>query len=318
MRRRCAMGYFVGIDLHGDNNYIGILDEEDRRVFKRKNRNDIKEITRVLEPYQEEIEGIVVESTFNWYWIVDGLMEAGYRVHLANTAAMQQYEGLKYIDDTRDSFWLAHMLRLEILPEGYIYPKEKRAVRDLLRKRMMLVQQRTAHILSMQTMVNRNKGVPISSDTIKKMSDEEVAGLFSDEHLVMSAQCDHKVIGVLSEQIDKTEKAVLKEVKLKKPYKKLLTVPGIGEILAMTIMLETGISGGFVRLGSILLIADAYRQKRYRMGRIRGKGTGRTGINILRGRMWRPPIFMCDIAKRRGSGIRGRRQRAMQSWQQRH
>src|SRR3990170_3843572 len=121
-RRRCAMGYFVGIDLHGDNNYIGILDEEDRRVFKRKNRNDIKEIT---------------------------------------------------------------------------------PVRDLLRKRMMLVQQRTAHILSMQTMVNRNKGIPISSETIKKMSDEEVEGLFGDEHLVMSAQCDHEVIEVLSEQIDK-------------------------------------------------------------------------------------------------------------------
>ncbi|MQS69504.1 IS110 family transposase, partial [Escherichia coli] len=132
------------------------------------------------------MKGIVVESTFNWYWIVDGLMEAGYQVHLANTSAMQQYEGLKYIDDTRDSFWLAKMLRLKILPEGYIYPKETRSVRDLLRKRMMLVQQRTAHILSMQTMVNRNKGVPISGDTIKKLSNEEVMGMFSDVHLTMS------------------------------------------------------------------------------------------------------------------------------------
>lgn len=244
------MGYFVGIDLHGDNNYIGIIDEEDRRICKKKSGNDPREITKVLEPYKENREGIVVESTFNWYWIVDGLMQAGYRVHLANPSAIQQYEGLKYSDDTWDSFWLAHMLRLEILPRGYIYPKETRPVRDLLRKRMMLVQQRTSHILSMQTMVNRNKGTSISSATIKQMSDEEVEKLFSDKHLVISAQCDHKVIGILSEQIEKIEKAVLKEVKRKKPYKKLLTVPGIGEILALTIMVETGDINRFKEVGN--------------------------------------------------------------------
>ncbi len=62
-------------------------------------------------------------------------MEAGYRVHLVNTAAVKQYEGLKYTDDDSDAFWLAHLLRLGLLPTGYIYPKQSRAVRDLLRKR---------------------------------------------------------------------------------------------------------------------------------------------------------------------------------------
>jgi transposase len=74
--------------------------------------------------------GVVVESTFNWYWLVDGLMEAGYPVHLANTAAIQQYSGLKYTDDRSDARWLAHLLRLKLLPEGYIYPKAERAVRE--------------------------------------------------------------------------------------------------------------------------------------------------------------------------------------------
>jgi hypothetical protein len=63
------------------------------------------------------------ESTFNWYWLVDGLMDLGYRVHLANPAAIQQYSGLKYTDDDSDALWLAEMLRLGILREGYIYPK---------------------------------------------------------------------------------------------------------------------------------------------------------------------------------------------------
>ena len=92
-------------------------------------------ILKELEPFKKEIQGIVVESTYNWYWLVDGLQEAKYKVHLANPAEMQRYSGMKYTDDKWDSYWLAHMLRLGILPEGYIYPKEIRPIRDLLRKR---------------------------------------------------------------------------------------------------------------------------------------------------------------------------------------
>ncbi|MBN1980784.1 MAG: transposase [Chitinivibrionales bacterium] len=83
--------------------------------------------------------------------MVDGLRDNGYRVHLANPWAIKQYEGLKYSDDKRDSFWLAHLLRLYILHEGYIYPKEEWPMRDLLRRRMMLVRQMTAHLLSLQS-----------------------------------------------------------------------------------------------------------------------------------------------------------------------
>jgi len=79
-----------------------------------------------LSVYQTELQGIVVESTYNWYWLVDGLMEQGYKVRLANTAAIQQYEGLKYTDDHSDARWLAHVLRLGVLPEGYIYPRADR------------------------------------------------------------------------------------------------------------------------------------------------------------------------------------------------
>jgi transposase len=85
------------------------------------------------------LTGLVIESTFNWYWLVDALMNAQFCVYLANTAAIQQYSGLKYADNS-DAQWLAQMRRLNILPEGYIYPKEERTARDLMRKRMQLVQ----------------------------------------------------------------------------------------------------------------------------------------------------------------------------------
>jgi len=69
---------------------------------------------------KDGIAGIVVESTYNWYWLVDLLQEEGYQVHLANPSRIQQYSGMKYSDDKHDAFWLAEMLRLGILPEGYI------------------------------------------------------------------------------------------------------------------------------------------------------------------------------------------------------
>ena len=82
-------------------------------------------ILKALEPFKKDLQGVVVESTYNWYWIVDGLQDCGYKVHLANPSAIKQYEGLKHTDDEWDSFWLAHMRRLNILPEG-VYLSERR------------------------------------------------------------------------------------------------------------------------------------------------------------------------------------------------
>jgi len=127
-----------------------------KRVYQKRIYNSLPDILGALEPFRGELQGIVLESTYNWYWLVDGLMDAGYDcVHLANPSAIKQYEGLKHTDDRHDAFWLAHVLSLGILPEGYIYPKDDRPVRDLLRKRSFLVRQRTSHILSLQSMIER-------------------------------------------------------------------------------------------------------------------------------------------------------------------
>ncbi|MFZ3063053.1 MAG: transposase, partial [Actinomycetota bacterium] len=136
------MKLYAAFDLHSSSSYLGIINESGSRVFKKKLLNDPEAILKVLAPYRNEISGIVVESTYNWYWMVDKLMERGYAVHLANPSAIKKYTGLKHCDDQDDAFWLAEMLKLDILPEGYIYPKEARPIRDLLRKRGHLVRLR--------------------------------------------------------------------------------------------------------------------------------------------------------------------------------
>src|SRR2546427_1621037 len=171
------MSLYGGIDLHANNSVIVLINEQDEVLYQKRLPNDLTTIMGQLAPYHTEMKGLVVESTYNWYWLVDGLMDAGYRLHLANPAAIQQYSGLKYTDDHSDARWLAHLLRLGVLPEGYIYPKAQRPVRDLLRKRAHLVEQRTANVLSIQNIIVRNTGSRLSANPIKQWSRNDIRGL---------------------------------------------------------------------------------------------------------------------------------------------
>jgi transposase len=78
------MKLYAGLDLHSNNNVIVIVNESDQVVFRRRQANVASVILQSLEPFQAELAGVVVESTYNWYWLVDALMKAGYRVRLAN------------------------------------------------------------------------------------------------------------------------------------------------------------------------------------------------------------------------------------------
>ena len=195
------MKLYGGIDLHSNNSVIALLDEEDRAIYRQRLGNDLGLILSKLAPHQASLEGLVVESAYNWYWLVDGLMEAGYRVPLANTAAIVQYEGLKFSNDDSDACWLAKLLRLGLLPAGYIYPKEERAVRDLLRKRSQLVRQRTANLLSVQNLLARNLGHAPGANAIKRLSPEAVDQLLPDRHLALAVQSNLAVMQALDAQI---------------------------------------------------------------------------------------------------------------------
>jgi len=83
------MRTYAGIDLHSSNSYIGVIDEQDRRLYGKRHPNKLSNILQVFEPFKDSLVGIVVESTYNWYWLVDGLQEHGHKVLLANPTAIQ-------------------------------------------------------------------------------------------------------------------------------------------------------------------------------------------------------------------------------------
>lgn len=109
------MNKYIGIDLHSNNSVVVVTDEADRIIFQKRLANSLNEILPVLAPHREETVGVVVESTYNWYWLVDGMTDAGYQVHLAHPSAIKKYEGLKYSGDFADAAYLARLLRLGLL-----------------------------------------------------------------------------------------------------------------------------------------------------------------------------------------------------------
>jgi transposase len=224
----------------------------------------------------------VVESTYNWYWLVDGLMDAGYSsVHLANPSAIKQYEGLKHIDDKHDAFFLAQLLILGILPQGYIYPKKDRPVRDLARKRMFLVQHKTAHVLSLQSLIQRCCAMKIRTNDMRHLTVKELEAWLEEEYLVLSAQANLDSINFLKQRIQGLEKAIRKKVRLKKAFHYLKTVPGIGDILALTIMLEVGDINRFSKVGNFTSYCRCAPSRRLSDGKSKGHGNRKNGNRYL-------------------------------------
>ena len=170
-------------------------------------------------------------------------------MHLAHTAAIKQYAGLKHSGDETDARYLAQLLRLGILPSGTILPPEQRAVRDLGRKRMQRVRSRSAHILAVENITARQQGTPMSSNQVKRLRVETIEQLPLPADVALAIKANVAVIETLSAQIDLLEKRLQGCLGVRPEYALLTTVPGIGEVLASTIRLETGPIERFATVG---------------------------------------------------------------------
>ena len=308
------MKLYGAIDLHSNNNVTVLINEKDEVVYRKRLPNDLKLILGQLAPHQSSIEGIVVESTYNWYWLVDGLMERGHRVHLANTAAIEQYSGLKYTDDDSDARWLAHLLRLGVLPQGYIYPKEQRPVRDLLRKRSQLVRYRTANLLSIQNLFTRNTGQSMSANQIKGLQVEEIDGIVAANDLALAIKANLSVMRSAEEQVEVLEQTVTARVKLRPEFRFLKSVPGIGPILSLTIMLETGDIRRFSTVGNFASYCRCVGSQKLSNGKRKGSGNTKNGNKYLSWAFVEAANFAIGLVPRFAVSTNERKPRATEWW----
>jgi transposase len=274
------MGLYCGIDLHSNNHVVTVIDESDQRVYERRLPNDLARTTGALDAFRSDLVAVAVESTFNWYWLVDGLMDAGYEVRLVNTAAVQHYSGLKHTDDEHDAFWLAHLMRLGILPTGYIYPKSERGFRDLARQRMRLVQHRSSHLASVQNQVWRSTGVRLNSRTLKGDGSDPWPTI-TDPDVALSIETGRAAIDALTAQIERLEAVLLKRIRLSRDFQLLKTVTGIGPILALTIALEVGTIRRFPGVGEFASYCRCVDSKKISNSKKKGEANRKNGNPYL-------------------------------------
>lgn len=272
---------YAGIDLHATNSVLVVIDDADRVLYQKRLRNDLPLILAALEPYRTTAQGVVVESTYNWYWLVDGLMDAGYPVHLAHAPALPQYSGLKHADDQHDAQWLAHLLRLGLLPTGYIYPKAERAVRDLLRKRSQLVRHKTMVVLSLQSLLTRVTGTRLSLPRLRQLTPEGVQALVPFPEQVQAVMSSLAVLACLEQEVYTIEDRVREAGRTLSGYALLQTVPGIGPILAGTILLEAGDMRRFATVGHFASYCRCVGSEHLSNGTRKGAGNTKNGNKYL-------------------------------------
>jgi len=272
---------YSAIDLHSNNNVLVVSDETDRVLVEKRLPNELSRVLELLGPHRDELAGVVVESTYNWYWLVDGLMAAGYRVHLANTGAIKTYDGLKHSGDEADARHLAHLLRLGILPTGHICPPAERAVRDLARRRLQLVRSRTSHILSVENQLTRQTGRHIRSNEVKRLNAQAVAAMGLPDDVARGMAANVAVIQTLNDEIEKLEARLLDAVTKTAGWPLLNSVPGIGKVLAIVILLEIGSISRFADVGNFASYARCVDSVRISNGKKKGQGNTKNGNKYL-------------------------------------
>jgi len=208
-------------------------------------------------------------------------MDAGFDVRLANTAAVVQYNGIKHTNDQTDARFLAHLLRLGILPEGHIYPKEQRYIRDLLRRRLLLVQQKTLQHLSLQSLICRHTGIRLSNSQIKSLDSKKLSGYFKDKTVLLAAQTACDLMKSIKQSIDVIEEEVLASQKNSKEYTVLTSIRGVGKIIGLTILLETGNIERFPSPGHYASYARCVNSEKISNGKTKGRGNTKNGNRYL-------------------------------------
>jgi transposase len=271
----------AGIDLHSNNLMIALIDETGKRIKHRKLTCSLPPVFEFLAPFVGRLQSIVVESTFNWYWLVDGLQAQGYPVVLANPAAIEQYNGIKHADDKNDAFFLAELQRLKILPTGHVYDATLRPVRDLLRRRLSLVRQRTALLLSAKNLYIRTTGESLNTNALKVMEAQAAEKLYEHPADQLIARVQKQHIEALAQSIELIEKEV-RQTALKRPlYKSLQTLPGIGKVLGLTVAMEVGEVSRFKTPGQFASYCRTVDSQRLSNGRKKGNNNAKCGNKYL-------------------------------------
>ena len=233
------MAYYCGIDLAAKNSQLCVIDQDCDVLFNRKVSNRADLILENLEAFMPDLH-CVVEATFNWYWLVDALQAASVDVKLAHSLKLHMISKAKVKTDRRDAEMLARLLRIGEIPEAYIYPRESRPIRELVRRRGRLVQMRSRELMAIRRQLYQEGILEHSARKVRNADPEDLARWFQDPRVRRIAHQEIDRIALFSKQIEKLEEEIHRAAKKDSDFLRLCQLPGVGQILAAVIFYETG------------------------------------------------------------------------------
>lgn len=230
--------FYSGIDLHKDNCVITTIDEEGRIINQERVRNIDYKILNYF-AVNEGRHKAVVESTANWYWLSDLLHDHTIEMTLAHSKYLKAITYAKVKTDKVDSFTLAQLLRMNLIPSAHQISPEKRSTRDLMRARLRLVQKRASCYTSIHRLLGKfNRSVPDELQLHNPSTFNQIEKIQLDPDYQMQLEAYIEQVKLLTRQIRTLEKRLNSILIPNEDIQRLLTIPGIGKITAFTIYLE--------------------------------------------------------------------------------
>lgn len=277
--------YNCGIDLHARQMYVCVMDREgDKLLHINIKHNDFAYFLKRIAPYRHDLT-VVCESTFNWYWLADACWEAEVEFVLAHSLYLKHIHGGKNKNDRIDSEKLAHLLRANLIPPAYAYPAARRPMRALLRQRMGYVWERST-LLGHLTMNQQAEGLVPASRTNLNRDEWEARILekYANPLHRMAVECDMQLVRSYDGRIEQIDKELDRQARrtASRDYMLLKTVPGIGPVLAMTILFEIDTIERFNSVKDFISYGRLVKGSVASAGKIKGLTGGKMGNAYLR------------------------------------
>ena len=270
--------HYCGIDLHARNMYTCVLDQEGKILLHRDLPTTPGMFLKAIAPFRESLV-VAVECIFTWYWLADLCAREGIDFVLGHALYMKAIHGGKAKNDRIDSLKIATMLRGGMLPQSYVYPPEMRSTRDLLRRRLTLVRQRGQLLAHIQN-THHQYNLPTPKARINyRCNREGIAEQFSDPSVFESVSSDIELAGHYDLLIKDLELFLTQKAKIHDPqnFFRLRSIPGVGKILAMTMLYEIHEIERFERVQNFASYARLVKCEKSSSGKRLGIGGAKIG-----------------------------------------
>jgi len=276
--------YYCGIDLHARSMYVTVMDKAGKIHCRRNIINNFDIFLKSITTYLPNV-AVGVESTYNWYWVADGCHQNNIPFYLGHALYMKAISGGKKKNDKLDSQTLAELMRCNFFPPAYAYPREMRPTRDLLRRRSYFVSLRSGANTHIQESFAQEAILDVNGWDVKnKKTRHSLTERMEDPVKQLTISCDIDLIGALDPIINSLEKKIRAQAKHHdaKSFSILQTTPGIGDILALTVLYEMHTIGRFPSVQDFSSYCRVVRCERTSNGKATGGGNAKIGNPYLK------------------------------------